>query len=146
MAHGANEELIESAKKGDLAGIEKALAAGADVNAKADYDDTALNYAAENGHKEVVARLIAGGADIENKGGADKTPIKNAAFAGNIGIVRLLLEKGARINNDLLDSVALKVSIFRENAELGMVRPEGVAAWEQFLAELVAAHGRQQAQ
>ena len=66
-----------------------------------EFGDTALNLAAEHGHKDVVQHLLDKGADIHNLGGADKTPIMNAAFAGNIGIVRLLLEKGARVTDDL---------------------------------------------
>ena len=67
-----------------------------------------------------------------------------AASAGNIGIVRLLLEKGAKINDDLLQSVQLKVNVLEENVALGMVRPDAVEAWRGFLSMLIEARQRQQ--
>src|SRR5262245_1406756 len=139
MASQANERLLEAASRGDLAALEEALAEGADVNTRAEFGDSALNIAAAHGHKRLVECLLEKGADIENLGGADKTPIMNAAFAGNIGIVRILLEKGARVTDDLLASIGLKVGILEENAEMGMVRPEAVEAWKQFLDMLIAA-------
>jgi ankyrin repeat protein len=139
MADSASDRLLQAAADGSLEGVKEALRQGADVNARAQFGDTALNLAAEHGHKDVVQCLLDKGADIHNLGGADKTPIMNAAFAGNIGIVRLLLEKGARVTDDLLASVQLKVGILEENAEAGMVRPEAVEAWKRFLDTLVAA-------
>ncbi len=143
MAASASDRLLEAAADGSLEGVEEALRQGADVNARAQFGDAALNLAAEHGHKHVVQYLLEKGADIHNLGGADKTPIMNAAFAGNIGIVRLLLQKGARVTDDLLMSVQLKVGILEENAEAGMVRPEAVQAWKRFLDMLVAARQEQ---
>jgi len=142
MAHPADDRLLDAASVGDLDALVEALRQGAGVNTRGQFGDTALNLAAEHGHKEIVQCLLDAGADIHNVGGADKTPIMNAAFAGNIGIVRLLLEKGARVSDDLLSSVALKVSILEENAEAGMVRPEAVEAWTRFLDMLVAARNK----
>ncbi len=139
MASPANDRLHAAAFDGSLSGVDAALQQGAGVNARGQFGDTALNVAAERGHKEIVQRLLDSGADIHNLGGADKTPIMNAAFAGNIGIVRLLLERGAQVTDDLIASVALKVDILEENAESGMVRPEAVDAWRRFLEMLIAA-------
>src|SRR5215510_3477042 len=121
MATELEQQLWKAAQNGDLAGVEAALAAGAPVNARAEYGDSALNLAAEYGHLDVVLRLLALGADIENVGGADKTPLMCAAFAGQVQVVRKLLDHGARINRDLMSSLQLKVNILRENAEDGMV-------------------------
>ena len=60
----ANELLWEAARAGDVAQITAALAKGADVNAKARYDVTALIYAAGGGRLEAVKLLIARGADV----------------------------------------------------------------------------------
>ena len=139
MARAADEDLWRAAGDGSVAGIEVALGKGADVNARGEFGDSALNLAAQRGHKDAVQRLLERGADVENRGGADLTPIMNAAFAGNIGIVRLLLAKGATVTDDLLQGVQMKVNILEENAENGMVRPDAVAAWKQFLDFLVAA-------
>lgn len=131
------EHIRNAASSGDLDGVRAALAAGADIDARAEYGDTALNLACEYGHGEIVAFLLSEGADIENLGGADKTPIMNAAFAGHVGVVRQLLAAGAKISDDLLSSVAMKVRILEENAEEGMVRPEAARAWRDFLDALV---------
>jgi ankyrin repeat protein len=143
MPQSPGDVLRDAAAEGDLDRVRTALAAGADVNARGEYGDSALNGACENGHTDVVAFLLDNGADIENLGGADKTPLMNAAFAGNAGVARTLIAAGARISDDLLSSVAMKVSILEENAELGMVRPEGAAAWRGFLDELIAARRKQ---
>ncbi len=65
------------------------------------------------------------------------------AFAGHVGIVRDLLSRGARISDDLINSVAMKVSILAENAENEMVRPEAVEAWRGFLDGLIAERQKQ---
>jgi len=143
MATDVNQQLMQAASSGDLNGVAEALQMGADVNAQDQFNDTALNQAAEYGHIEVVKHLLEAGADIHNKGGADKTPIMNAAFAGQVETVQLLLEQGARVNDDLLSSMQVKVNILKENAEAGMVNPEAVKAWENFLRFLVTARIKQ---
>lgn len=141
--NAANKQLMQAAYDGNLNALEEALKNGAEINARAEYGDTALNEAAEHGHLEVVKQLVEAGADIENKGGADKTPVMNAAFAGHVNVVKYLLEKGVKVSNDLLSSVQMKVNIFEENAEAGMVRPEAVEAWKGFLEHLVTARMKQ---
>lgn len=143
MAQSTNADLLRAASAGNLDGVDEALRQGADVNARGEFGDAALNLAAERGHAGIVQRLLQSGADVENLGAADKTPIMNAAFAGNVAIVRLLLEKGARVSDGLLASIQLKVGILEENAEAGMVRPEAVAAWKRFLEALLDARRKQ---
>ena len=139
MTQSPDQQLWQAANAGDLAAVNAALEQGADVNARGDYGDAALNLAAEYGHLEVVERLLAAGADIENLGGAAKTPLMNATFAGQTKVVQRLLDKGARINRDLLSSLQLKVSILEENAEEGMVLPAAAEAWRGFLDFMIAA-------
>jgi len=139
-----DQQLWRAARDGDLEAVNAALAAGAQVNARGDYGDAALNLAAENGHLEVTLRLLAAGANIENVGGADKTPLMNAAFAGQVQVVRKLLDHGAIINRDLMSSLQLKVNILRENAEDGMVLPAAVEAWQGFLDYMIASWKYQQ--
>ena len=136
-------DLRNAAAAGDADAVLAALKAGAGVNARGEYGDTALNLAAENGHDGVVSVLLGAGADIENLGGADKTPLMNAAFAGHVGIVRRLLARGARISDDLLSSLQTKVSILEENAEGGMVRPEAAESWRTFLDAMIAERRKQ---
>ena len=137
MTVAANETLLKAASDGDLAAVTAALANGADVKARGEYGDSALNIAAAHGFGEIAQLLIDKGADVENLGGADMTPMMNAALAGNIAIVRMLLAKGAKVTDDLLMSFQTKVEILEENAESGMVRPEAAQAWRQFLEFLI---------
>jgi ankyrin repeat protein len=130
-------QLRQAASAGNLEALNQALSQGAQVNARDEFGDTALNLAAEYGQLEVVERLLAAGADLENLGGADKTPLMNATFAGHSKVVQLLLNRGARINRDLLSSLQLKVSILEENADLGMVNPAAAEAWRRFLDFMV---------
>ncbi|MFQ5569241.1 MAG: ankyrin repeat domain-containing protein [Rhodothermales bacterium] len=132
-----DQQLRQAASEGNLNTVNEALTEGADVNARGDFGDTALNLAAEYGHDHIVERLLEAGADIENLGGADKTPLMNAAFAGQVKVVELLLSQGARINRDLLSSMQMKVSILEENAEAGMVNPAAAEAWRGFLGFMV---------
>lgn len=135
--------LLAASEAGNLEGVRSALADGADIDALGQWGNSALNLAAERGHADVVAYLIGEGANVENVGAADKTPMMNAAFAGHAGIVLQLLMAGARISDDLLNSLAMKVSILEENAELGMVVPEATQAWRRFLEGLIAERRKQ---
>jgi len=143
MAGADDQTLLKAAGDGDLAAVEAALAKGADINARGEYGDSALNITAQRGHKELVQRLLDLGANVDNVGGADLTPLMNAAFAGNIAIVNMLLAKGANVTDDLLMSFQMKVNILEENAESGMVLPEAAKAWRQFLQFLVAQREKQ---
>lgn len=128
--------------------METALASGADINTKAEFNETALNIAASAGNFEIVKLLVEKGADVENKGGADMTPLMQAALpstatAEHDKIVTYLINKGAVISDDLLSSVQLKVNILTENSEAGMVLPQAVEAWKGFLNYLYAARIKQ---
>jgi ankyrin repeat protein len=58
-----NAKLLEAAKAGDTAKVEKLLGKGADVNAKAKDGKTALMFAAKEGHAEIVEILKQAGAE-----------------------------------------------------------------------------------
>ena len=64
QATPANEALWEAARAGDITRISAALAQGADVNAKARYDVTALIFAASSGRLDAVKLLVARGANV----------------------------------------------------------------------------------
>jgi ankyrin repeat protein len=52
---------------------------------------TALHWAAQGGHEEVVGFLLSQGAVIDTKGSAGMTPFMWAASMGHLGVVRILL-------------------------------------------------------
>ena len=63
-AGDAEESLWSAAKSGDLAAIKKLVAEGVDVNAKTKYDATALAFACDKGHVDIVRYLLEQGVDV----------------------------------------------------------------------------------
>lgn len=132
----ANDQLLKAASgvNEDVAGVSRALEQGADVNAKDEGNNTALNLASQAGHAEVIKRLLAAGADVENKdSGLGLTPLAYAAVHEHYEVAQLLLAHGARVTDDLLSVVQTKVNILEENCENGMVTEEGVNHWKGIL-------------
>ena len=106
---GLNEDLLAAAKAGDPAGVEAAIAAGADVNyindigintliVGAKYGLTALMFAAREGHIDIVRLLLDRGANINAINDYERTALMWAANTGHTDVVRLLLDRGANIN------------------------------------------------
>ena len=58
-----NEDLLIAAQFGTVDEVQTLLNAGADVNAKNRFGDTALKNAKENGHIEIVDLLLQAGAE-----------------------------------------------------------------------------------
>jgi hypothetical protein len=91
------EDFLSAARRGDLAAVKTFLDKGVDVNTKTRYGATALAYACDKGHTEVVRLLIERGADVNVRDTFyNATPITWAAMKGHIEITRMLLDKGAR--------------------------------------------------
>jgi outer membrane protein assembly factor BamB len=90
------EALRSAAREGDTARIEQLLAAGVPVDAPNRYGATALFFAAERGHLEVVRQLAERGAAL---GIVDRfyqmTALSRAAGSGHRDVVLFLLERGA---------------------------------------------------
>ena len=68
----------QAAWDGNINAVKQHLAARVDVNAKDYYGETALHYAADKGHKEIVELLIANGADVNAKLMYGTTPLDSA--------------------------------------------------------------------
>jgi ankyrin repeat protein len=91
--------LLEAAQKGDLAGVQAALKAHADVNGARGDGLTALHLAAQRGSLPVVQALLKAKANVEARtriGGY--TPLHLAAEAGEGPVVTALLAAGADPN------------------------------------------------
>lgn len=79
--------------------IKALLKAGADVNARSDYDNTPLYGAAIFNNRAVIEVLLKAGADFhaQNKGGS--TPLYGAAWANeDPAVIEVLLKAGADIH------------------------------------------------
>jgi hypothetical protein len=96
------EQLQEAARKGDAATVRKLLDEGIDVNTKFRYGATALFYACDHGHVDVVKVLLEKGADLTVKDSYyGFTPLMLAVSPAqkkrpeHTEIARLLIAKGA---------------------------------------------------
>ena len=78
------------------------LAHGADINRKETWrGQTALMWAAAEGHSNVIRVLLARGADIHARSNGGFTPLLFAVREGKIGAVKTFLEAGADLNESL---------------------------------------------
>lgn len=100
------DSLWAAAKAGDKAGVERALAAGVPVDAPTRYQQTALMFASQFGHLEVVALLLDKGANPSQKDTFYGVTVMTAAgITGgqpNPRIMQMLIEKGADTPNAAL--------------------------------------------
>ncbi|XP_057659691.1 ankyrin repeat and SAM domain-containing protein 1A-like isoform X6 [Diorhabda carinulata] len=111
---GKDQELLEAARKGNVAVVEKILGQrakrsgplaslrrgpGANVQDSSGY--SALHHAALNGHKEIVKLLLEHDASTNIVDSKGSSPLHLAAWSGNVDIVRLLLSGPSMCNVNL---------------------------------------------
>jgi outer membrane protein assembly factor BamB len=108
------EELWEAARVGDVVRVRAALDKGADVNAKARYERTALTFAADKGHTEVIRVLLERGADMNVQDTFYKMRAVDMALMNeHLEAARLLIERGS-----LGAAAALNAAVPRNDAAL----------------------------
>jgi hypothetical protein len=115
-----SDQLLGAVRKGDLAATRAALEAGVPVDARFRYERTALSFAADRGHVEIVRLLLERGADVNAKDtfyGA--TPLVWAATNGHAEVARILLARGATGAGDVLQSGVEKRSVELVDAAVG---------------------------
>ncbi len=88
--------LVASIRKGDAAGVEKALAAGANPNERdPEFGVPPLGWAALLGDARAAATLLDKGADANGTDRSGYRPLHSAAFFGHPEVASLLLQHGA---------------------------------------------------
>lgn len=97
FAHGLHRATAEN----DVAAVQRAIAAGVDVNNRNNSGGTPLYVAAQEGHVDVCQCLINAAADVDAqfsdpRSGA--TPLSISAFKGFESVVRCLLRATAEVN------------------------------------------------
>jgi ankyrin repeat protein len=100
----ANNEtvLMIAARTGVAAAVKTLLSHRADPNAREDHrGQSALMWAATEGHVEVVRALIEAGADVTARSKQGWTALLFAARDGRMDVVRALLDAGANANDSL---------------------------------------------
>jgi outer membrane protein assembly factor BamB len=96
-ASSITEELWNAARDGNVARVTKALEGGADIQAKTRYGATALTFAADKGHLDVVRLLLARGADPNAQDTFYRMRALDMALMNNHNAVAvLLLERGSK--------------------------------------------------
>ena len=111
--------LHEAAGKGDIRKVERILNEGVDVNDNDNYHKrTALHYASQWGHADVVLFLIRRGANVNTRNNGGETPLH---YAKTVEVAEILLENKAKItarNNK--GNPPLYFAILWENTELAL--------------------------
>lgn len=105
--------LSDAVNRGDRDAVERALAAGANINGRRPREgSTAFSNAALRGNVEMVKYLIDKGARVSRANEDGNTPLHVAAFMCREEVVRLLLEHGATpaVENDRGETVVDVVS------------------------------------
>jgi ankyrin repeat protein len=100
-ASGAPEHdarLLQAAQKSNAAQVREALAAGADVNARASDGSTALLYAAHFGDASTVQALLAAKADPDLTNRYGVGPMHEAAQRADAALLRAFLGAGATVD------------------------------------------------
>jgi uncharacterized protein len=95
------QSMLEAAERGDAAGIERLIAAGAPIDAANASGKTPLLLAVQNNHLGVATRLIDAGANINAQAANQDTPWLLAGALGRTAMLRHMLPKGPdfRIRN-----------------------------------------------
>jgi len=96
---GGETPLMTAARVGSLHAVKALVAHGARVDSKDERrGQTALMWAAAEGHAEVVEMLIEVGADFRARLASGFTPLLFAVREGRLDVVRVLLKAGADVN------------------------------------------------
>ncbi|MDR6687368.1 ankyrin repeat protein [Arthrobacter sp. 1088] len=91
--------LILAAKANDPVRVRELIAAGGNVNAKDDIQDSAFLYAGAEGFNEVLQLTLAAGADVRSINRYGGTALIPASEHGHTETVRILIAAGVPVNH-----------------------------------------------
>ena len=115
--------IIDATKRGDVEGVQRLLAQGADVNEAYGDGMTALHWAAERGDLRVAEVLIAAGASVEaGTRIGHYTPLHIAAKAGRPEVVAALIEAGVDVNVVTINSGATPLHLAASAGSADVIR------------------------
>ena len=130
-AQSLNEDFLAAARKGDAAKVKELLDKGVDVNTKTQYGATALAYACDKGHIEVVKLLLEHGANVNVKDTFyGEVPIDWAISKDNVEIIKLLVDKGAQDKDRVLAYAVQKgqIDLVKAVLDKGEMKPAALSS------------------
>ena len=115
--------------------VRELIRAGADVNGKNNYKQTALHKASWSGYSSVVTALAEAGANLNEKDERGMTPLMDAAEEGHANVVVELIRAGADVSvvsshewwSVAAGSTALHFAAKKNNIECGVLLVEAGA-------------------
>jgi ankyrin repeat protein len=132
--------LMDAVREKNVAAVKLLLVHGADVKARTESFDSALQIAAERGNLEIAKLLLAKGADPAFPA-IGKSPLHEAALHGHTDVARLLLDTGLR--HDLYSAIAAgEIELVREGLQADAsraLRPDGA---DRMPMDYAAANGQ----
>lgn len=104
---GVNEDLLESARTGDLTAVQALIAKGAALETKTAYGQTPLYLAAMNGREDVVRFLLEKGANPDVHDTFYKASMLDFVLQRkHYGVAKMLILKLSANSDEVLESVA----------------------------------------
>ena len=115
------ENIIQAAIYGDLELLQTELEAGIDPDTR--YEGmTALWWAIQEGHTEIIISLLDAGADIEDRDSIDNFSILDKAVGEQkLDIVQMLIERGVDVNGPTDNGSALHLAVAYDLYEIAQL-------------------------
>ena len=115
------DKLFAAVKKGNVAEVKRLLEGGLDVNARDEFAETPLHWAARIGDVRMAELLIKYGGDINARNNAENTPLHVAVAYGHLDMAEFLINHGGDINAKNEEGwTPLHVAVF--NGHLSLVK------------------------
>jgi ankyrin repeat protein len=121
---GANNDLLESAKLGDLARVQQLIASGASVSASDRRGFTPLMWASASGSVAVAKLLLDGGAAVDARSNDGLTALMLASANGFADVTRALLLRGADVNAARNGVKARQLAVERGHTDIAALLDE----------------------